>query len=65
MMFGNQKYTVTDIGDVANSTLIELGHVSLYFGLEDGAELLPGSILLKPEIMPELHVGDVIEFIKE
>lgn len=63
--FGVQTYNVVDVGNIANETLTSLGHASLYFGLEEGAELLPGSILLEPEIMPDLNVGDVIEFISE
>lgn len=64
IMFGNTTYTVEDIGSVANQTLYDLGHISLYFGLEEGANLLPGSALLSPYIMPEVKVGDSIRFIK-
>jgi glucitol/sorbitol PTS system EIIA component len=64
IMFGNTAYTVEDIGYVANQTLFDLGHISLYFGLEEGANLLPGSALLSPYKLPEIKVGDTIRFIK-
>jgi len=64
IMFGNTTYTVEDIGHVANQTLYDLGHISLYFGLEEGANLLPGSALLSPYQIPEVKVGDSIRFIK-
>lgn len=62
--FADQEYTVEDIGYVANETLYDLGHVSLYFGLEEGTELLPGSAKLHPYTVPTIKVGDVIKFVK-
>lgn len=64
IMFGNDTYTVEDIGYVANQTLFDLGHISLYFGLEEGSNLLPGSALLSPYKLPDIKVGDSIRFIK-
>lgn len=61
--FNDQVYKVKQIGNVANDTLKELGHVSLYFGLAEGEELLPGSVLLDPPVKPSISVGDYIEFI--
>jgi len=63
-VMGGTAYTVEDIGYVANKTLFELGHLSMYFKLEEGAELLPGSALLSPNKVPQLKAGDVITFIK-
>lgn len=64
IVFGEQEYTVEKIGDVANSTLYELGHISLYFDLKD-EELLPGSAALSPNEIPKIEPGDVIQFIYE
>ena len=64
ILMGGTAYTVEDIGYVANKTLFELGHLSMYFKLEEGAELLPGSALLSPNKVPQLKAGDVITFIK-
>lgn len=64
LFIGENEYTVEKIGDVANETLSELGHASLYFGLEEGSDLLPGSILLHPYEMPELSVGDTLIFVR-
>lgn len=63
IMFGQQTYVVEDIGHVANGSLYELGHASLYFDIGD-EDLLPGSIALSPNVVPEINVGDVIQFIK-
>lgn len=64
IIFGNQKYKIENIGHVANETLHDLGHATLYFGLDEGTDLLPGSILLSPSIMPTIAVGDTIQFVK-
>ena len=63
IIFGNQEYIVEEIGNVANQTLKELGHVSLYFNLKGDQELLPGSVSLKPHTIPKITVGDKIKFI--
>lgn len=64
LFIGDFEYTVEDIGSVANQTLCELGHASLYFGLEEGSDLLPGSILLSPYVMPKLSLGDTLIFVR-
>ena len=63
ILFGDQPYVVEQIGHLANSSLLELGHVSLYFDLGN-EELLPGSVALHPNVVPEVNVGDIIQFIK-
>lgn len=60
--FNDQEYEVLKIGHVANQTLQELGHISLYFDLGE-EEILPGSAALSPHERPDIHVGDTIEFI--
>ncbi len=62
--FGDVEYAVEDIGEVAGTTLNELGHISLYFGLEEGTELMAGAALLSPYKVPDLNVGDEIQFIQ-
>lgn len=64
IIFNDQEYVVEKLGELANQTLHDLGHASLYFGLDDSTELLPGAILLHPYRLPELRVGDTIKFIK-
>lgn len=63
IVFGGQEYTVEKIGHVANSTLHELGHISLYFKYDDDQEILPGSAFLSPNNVPKLKEGDTIEFL--
>lgn len=64
IVFGDQTYIVEEIGDVAGSTLHELGHATLYFELEEDTELMPGAALLSPSTLPQVNVGDVIQFIQ-
>lgn len=62
--FNDMEYTVEQLGNVANETLFDLGHISLYFGLEEGTEIMPGAAVLNPYKKPILKAGDVITFIK-
>ena len=64
IIFGNQEYLVEDIGEVAGTTLNELGHISLYFGLEEGTDLMAGAALLNPYKVPQVNVGEIIQFIQ-
>lgn len=64
ILFNEQEYVVEELGDVANATLYDLGHISLYFGLEEGTSLLPGSAKLYPYKVPTINVGDTITFVK-
>lgn len=61
--FNDKEYEVVKLGHVANQTLQELGHVSLYFDLGEGEDVLPGSAALSPHVRPDIKVGDIIEFI--
>ncbi|MBA1334100.1 MAG: hypothetical protein HPY66_1584 [Firmicutes bacterium] len=56
MVIDREEYAVTAVGDVANKTLEELGHVTLRF---DGAEeaQLPGNIHLFPDRFPDIKDG--------
>ncbi|QZN88159.1 PTS glucitol/sorbitol transporter subunit IIA [Vagococcus lutrae] len=63
IIFGEKEYEVVEIGHTANKTLRELGHASFYFDLDEGSELLPGSVSLSPHVLPLLNVGDSISFI--
>lgn len=64
IIFGDSEYTVENIGHVANETLYDLGHTSLYFEYDDVNEILPGSVYLSPNRKPHVEAGDVITFIK-
>lgn len=46
----NQKYTISALGTLANQSLKELGHISIYFDAATEA-LLPGSV----------HVSEALE----
>ncbi len=56
--FDDKEYTIQQVGEIANKNLMELGHVSMYFKIED--ELLPGAILLTPNEVPQLSVDSII-----
>lgn len=64
IILGDKTYTIEKLGNVVNETLFDLGHVSLYFELEEDQEIMPGAALLTPHEVPVLNVGDSIEFIK-
>lgn len=64
IIMGGMMYTVEELGHIANKSLYELGHLSMYFTLEKEATLLPGSVLLSPSTVPHLNIGDVITFVK-
>lgn len=64
IIFNNHEFVIEEIGDVANETLHDLGHASLYFGLDDDTDLLPGSILLAPYELPDVSVDDEIIFVR-
>ena len=61
MHFGKNTYKVTAIGDEAMETLRLLGHCTLRF---DGSDVpvLPGTIHLDDADMPEIVIGDTIDF---
>lgn len=56
MVIDRNEYTVTAVGDVANKTLGEIGHVSLRFDGAEGARL-PGNIHLFPDRFPDIKDG--------
>lgn len=57
---GGKKYVIEKLGEVANENMGGLGHLTIVF---DGArELLPGSVLVSPEMLPMVEVGTVISF---
>lgn len=58
---GNNQYTITQVGADANSNLLELGHVSIYFK-DDDEKVLPGAIAVEPTQFPDFIEGDTIEF---
>lgn len=64
IIFGDEEYTVVNIGHVANETLYDLGHISLYFDYDDPDEILPGSAYLSPNKKPQVKAGDTITFVK-
>lgn len=61
LIIADREYTVTDVGQVANQTLREHGHVTLVFNQEKTE--MPGQIALKGGHAPRIMIGDVILFI--
>lgn len=56
--FNNQTYTIVEVGDVANENFVTLGHLTVNFSKEPG--VLPGSIRVDTEEVPDINVGDTI-----
>lgn len=57
---GDQHYSVVKYGEAANTNLAGLGHLTIVFN--EKGELLPGSVLVTPSILPRLAVGTKICF---
>ena len=64
LVMGGTSYTVEELGYVANKNFKELGHLSIYFKMEEGAELLPGAVRVSPHHVPRIIAGDTLMFIK-
>lgn len=58
--FGDQEFTIDEVGSQANANFEELGHISIYFRDEIG-DVLPGAIIVSPGGFPKFEVGDTIE----
>lgn len=63
MMFGDQTYAITAVGNEVNTNLGNLGHTAIVF---DGAATpeLAGSLYLEQKPYPDLDVGTVIKVMK-
>jgi len=60
VLFGNNEYVVTAVGEEASHTLRKMGHCS--FGFTGGANAeMPGQIMLAGGNLPSLQVGDPFE----
>lgn len=57
---GAQQYSIVEFGDAANVNMGGLGHLTIVFGGE--GDVLPGSVRVKPESIPQISAGDVITF---
>jgi|SRR5699024_1200208 len=56
------QYKIQEVGSLANKNFDELGHISIYFGDNESQEVLPGAILVTPNIFPNMKIGDTITF---
>ncbi len=54
-------YDIVSVGTEAVKNLVELGHVSVYF-MDPPENVLPGSIYVKPNVVPHVKIGSIIEF---
>lgn len=63
MVFGDQAYTITAVGDEVNTNLGNLGHTAVVFDGSTTPELA-GSLYLESKPYPQLDVGTVIKIMK-
>jgi PTS system glucitol/sorbitol-specific IIA component len=62
LLIDGQSFPITFVGETANKTLQELGHVTIKF---DGAKAdLPGSICVEEKPVPSVQAGTKIQFIR-
>lgn len=57
--FGDNAYTITNVGNMAERNLNALGHLTVLFNAAD-EEMLPGAIIVKGDEVPEINIGDKI-----
>lgn len=62
VIFGNNQYIVTAVGEEANHTLKAMGHCSFKFTGRENVEL-PGQIELSGGDIPEIKPGDQFEIL--
>lgn len=62
--FNETEYVIEDLGDLANITLKQLGHISLYFEKVFDNKVMPSAALLSPSDKPQLKIGDRITFVQ-
>lgn len=62
LIMADREYTVSDVGEIANQTLREHGHVTLIFGRNKKVEM-PGQIALAESGVPRVMIGDSIMFL--
>ncbi|MDR1514502.1 MAG: PTS glucitol/sorbitol transporter subunit IIA [Synergistaceae bacterium] len=60
VLLGDGEFTVTAVGEKANSTLRKMGHCTFKFGGTSAADL-PGQIQLEGRGMPSVNPGDPFE----
>lgn len=62
LLIDGQSFQITFVGDTANNTIQELGHVTIKF---DGASGdLPGTICVEEKPVPNVQAGSKIQFIR-
>ncbi|SHE79097.1 PTS system, glucitol/sorbitol-specific IIA component [Seinonella peptonophila] len=63
LVIGNQSFQITRVGEQANNTLHELGHVTFKF-IGDQPDL-PGTICVEDKPVPTVEEGLLIQIIRE
>lgn len=61
IVIGEQAYSIVEFGDAANTNMGQLGHLTVVFG--GTGEILPGSVRVEPQEIPQLTVGMPVKFV--
>lgn len=59
LSFNNTSYKITAVGQVAETNLINLGHITIQFNGATTSEM-PGTIYVEEKPVPTINVGDSI-----
>lgn len=64
ILFGDQEYTILDVGTLANDNLNTIGHITLNFAQPPEAkeDRIENGVYLSPFNLPELTVGLEIHY---
>ncbi|HBH6790719.1 TPA: PTS sorbitol transporter subunit IIA, partial [Enterococcus faecium] len=64
LCFDKQMYVITAVGDVVQTNLNELGHITIKFDGSHEPEL-PGTMYVEDKEMPHLRKGTIIKIDQE
>ncbi|MCH5584679.1 PTS glucitol/sorbitol transporter subunit IIA [Shimazuella sp. AN120528] len=62
LVIDGQSFQISFVGDTANKTMQEMGHVTIKF--DGGQGDLPGTICVEDKPVPNVQVGSKIQFIR-
>lgn len=56
-------FPITQVGEIAQKNLIEIGHITLKFGMP-ATSGMPGTIYLESDQVPDVNSGTVLRILK-
>jgi PTS system glucitol/sorbitol-specific IIA component len=60
---GEDNFTITNLGEIAQKNLVELSHITLKFG-SPTTSVMPGTIYLESKEIPQIEKGTKLSILK-